>query len=751
MEEELSTLATPETRKRNALTISLAGTRQGLGIRIVGGRNIHSNESNFGIFIKAILEGQLAEKDGKLLAGDQLLQANGMSLVGVSNEKAVDILRTCAATDTIDLLVARDQTAQSEFMRLSTSLSLPAPRPVTQVFVPVQQEDTRMTSNATSTNGAPNFDKDSEKSSDLTDISETSVSTQQSGDFLEKEEIGDVNLSDVRLSDIGGQKLTEINTNTPPPLPTSPPPLEDEDNTSDEDDDVVNSPLKRLPSPVETAMAFAGGEIALAVLKRREKIESPLKTESPILSTTVPSMTTESIHDTPTLPAHIKPKHVMSIGSNSPSIKHNTGDTPEVYFKQTGKGRIDTERKVTPKDIAKLSGQPVRQRGYKIDPSHQQLHKRFSVEPHKKFKIEKLILVLHYIGHKLSEEQRAQLYKNIKIDDDGKVIFSEFVDKVREMFSFHLEDSQLEDGLVAAHTQRMPTMDLPSITPRSATPSSIDYLLRPSPPISVTTTMSSLAPSIPVTGDEVKYEEMRKQLHSLGQSHELEQLERKRRLREETNDAALKFTQLRDIVEQQSKEKQELQNSIHNLQEKQRHLEAELLMAKKQQENLTNSEMLRRLATKDCEIKKSAAINRRYQTANEILIKFVEDCHDALTKCGTNTLYHPQGKGVSVFRGDQITGNPRPPPYLSQHARKTVSTLAQEAKERVAEVRRILSVDVLPYGWDEEYTEDGRKFFVNHQQQCTSWVHPTTKMPPSSNSPSRISSQYTLTGHVNVP
>ena len=43
-----------------------------------------------------------------------------------------------------------------------------------------------MTSNATSTNGAPNFDKDSEKSSDLTDISETSVSTQQSGDFLEK-------------------------------------------------------------------------------------------------------------------------------------------------------------------------------------------------------------------------------------------------------------------------------------------------------------------------------------------------------------------------------------------------------------------------------------------------------------------------------------------------------------------------------------------------------------------------------------
>ena len=84
---------------------------------------------------------------------------------------------------------------------------------------------------------------------------------------LLQEEIDDVNLSDVHLSDIGGQKLTEITTTTPPPLPTSPPPLEDEENTSDQDDDIVNSPLKRLPSPVETAMAFAGGEIALTVLK----------------------------------------------------------------------------------------------------------------------------------------------------------------------------------------------------------------------------------------------------------------------------------------------------------------------------------------------------------------------------------------------------------------------------------------------------------------------------------------------------
>lgn len=55
--------------------------------------------------------------------------------------------------------------------------------------------------------------------------------------------------------------------------------------------------------------------------------------------------------------------------------------------------------------------------------------------------------------------------------------------------------------------------------------------------------------------------------------------------------------------------------------------------------------------------------------------------------------FHPQGKGGSVIRGDPVTGNPRPPLYLSQHARKTGSSLVQEAKETLIAVRQILSVD----------------------------------------------------------
>ena len=91
--------------------------------------------------------------------------------------------------------------------------------------------------------------------------------------------------------------------------------------------------------------------------------------------------------------------------------------------------------------------------------------------------------------------------------------------------------------------------------------------------------------------------------------------------------------------------------------------------------------------------------------------------------------YYPRGTGPSAIRGDQITGNPRPPTYLS--VKKTSASLANDAKDALAEVRRILNADgttvagvdgscyvlylaVLPYGWEEEYTEDGHKFYVKY-------------------------------------
>jgi hypothetical protein len=97
-----------------------------------------------------------------------------------------------------------------------------------------------------------------------------------------------------------------------------------------------------------------------------------------------------------------------------------------------------------------------------------------------------------------------------------------------------------------------------------------------------------------------------------------------------------------------------------------------------------------------------------------------------------------------VRRGDPVSGNPRPPQYLAQHSKRTNVTLAQEAKEVVTSVRKLLGKDELPFGWEEGRTEDGEKYYINHQTQSTSWVRPS-----NSRSGSRASTP-SQSGRVNV-
>ena len=59
-------LCTAVRKRKHAQQIVINGCQRGLGIRVVGGRNVASDlEKDFGIFIKQILPGSLAAQDGK--------------------------------------------------------------------------------------------------------------------------------------------------------------------------------------------------------------------------------------------------------------------------------------------------------------------------------------------------------------------------------------------------------------------------------------------------------------------------------------------------------------------------------------------------------------------------------------------------------------------------------------------------------------------------------------------------------------
>uniref|UniRef100_A0A3P8SQ30 Si:dkeyp-72e1.9 n=1 Tax=Amphiprion percula TaxID=161767 RepID=A0A3P8SQ30_AMPPE len=111
------TLMGPYGVDRAVHSMEFTDCENGLGIKVIGGVKELTGEE-FGVYVKRILPGGLASNDGNLMPGDQILEVNGDSLVGITSERAVDILRAASATNHMRLLIARDEEAKREFAEL---------------------------------------------------------------------------------------------------------------------------------------------------------------------------------------------------------------------------------------------------------------------------------------------------------------------------------------------------------------------------------------------------------------------------------------------------------------------------------------------------------------------------------------------------------------------------------------------------------------------------------------------------------
>ncbi|KAM8890417.1 syntaxin-binding protein 4 isoform 1-T1 [Synchiropus picturatus] len=107
----------PHGINRAVQRLDFCDCRRGLGVKIIGGHRQLTGE-DFGIYIKRVIGGSLAEIDGRLRAGDLILEVNDTSLVGVTNERAVEILRSASLSNHMSLLVARDDDSRREFYEL---------------------------------------------------------------------------------------------------------------------------------------------------------------------------------------------------------------------------------------------------------------------------------------------------------------------------------------------------------------------------------------------------------------------------------------------------------------------------------------------------------------------------------------------------------------------------------------------------------------------------------------------------------
>uniref|UniRef100_A0A3B5ASL6 Par-3 family cell polarity regulator n=1 Tax=Stegastes partitus TaxID=144197 RepID=A0A3B5ASL6_9TELE len=83
----------------------------GLGVSVKGNRS-KENHADLGIFVKSIINGGAASKDGRLRVNDQLIAVNGESLLGKTNQEAMETLRKSMSVEgnkrgMIQLIVAR--------------------------------------------------------------------------------------------------------------------------------------------------------------------------------------------------------------------------------------------------------------------------------------------------------------------------------------------------------------------------------------------------------------------------------------------------------------------------------------------------------------------------------------------------------------------------------------------------------------------------------------------------------------------
>ncbi|XP_077271740.1 partitioning defective 3 homolog isoform X3 [Temnothorax americanus] len=89
--------------------------KAGLGVSVKGKTNSSDDNTNMdlGIFIKSVIHGGAASRDGRLRTNDQLLRVNGVSLLGLSNSEAMETLRRAmlntdsSVTGVINLIIAR--------------------------------------------------------------------------------------------------------------------------------------------------------------------------------------------------------------------------------------------------------------------------------------------------------------------------------------------------------------------------------------------------------------------------------------------------------------------------------------------------------------------------------------------------------------------------------------------------------------------------------------------------------------------
>lgn len=333
------------------------------------------------------------------------------------------------------------------------------------------------------------------------------------------------------------------------------------------------------------------------------------------------------------------------------------------------------------------------------------LTRKLSIDPHVRLKVEKLNAALRYLGLDPTPEKEFQMRSRLNIDSRETVYYGDFVEVVREVFKLELEEKNIGTStMVFAANDITDLVDPPAFrTEMNGGASGVS------------------PPQLEIENEELRQENLRLQV--LLREKEDEVL----RIRKEAQGAIQEQRELRSKVHLAAKAQKVARDMEHDYEEVVHLLEGEIAQLKLQLSRQGESDpiMQRRLAVLTCQLRKSESEKETFKVATEKLLQFAENVYETFSE-------GPNGASSRPLSGAKTPG------FLGKHKRTAQSTksVAAEAKDIVKSVRSLIDTQPLPFGWEETYTADGMKYYINHLNQVTTWSHPlsnVTHLPTTQN------------------
>ncbi|CAL8309943.1 unnamed protein product [Boreogadus saida] len=704
------TIMGPHGINRAVQRLEFCDCKKGLGVKITGGYREITGE-DFGVYIKRVVAGGLADQDGRLRSGDLILDVNNNSLIGVTNERAVEILRTAAYSNHMSLLVARDNESRREFAEFMEKYGFSTVSRHSGRISPTQLSTVKLTDTASSSSSSRS--ESPLLLSPKEGVGTTSASTHgppytplpayHSSPYSVQTPLPQV-FSDSLIRLICVSKGTGLGlvikggTNSPEgPMVFIQEMVPGGDCQKDgrlqvgdqlvsiNKESLIGASNEEAQSILASTKLRPDPTVEIAFIRRRSSSGSSSETQSPTIPLQGPVGGTVSQASAPGLgPLHSQAGLLtklppVAVRPPPPSIALPT--PPVLNVSQVHVAPVRTEPKCVSTDSAIDTWPDPPPSGHTADIPAPPW--KSSLGPQHRLKLERLEQALDVLGLKPTELQRQALRSRLRADTAGTVAYAEFESLSKELFK-----PQLQDGVPVSQVgSKFSSDDLSSL------------LESPTNPLPSLSDSDDLEEMERLRKDHIEaLREIQKLQVQLAESQRLHLVteEELNKVKQEVQSGAVESRALRGRVQLAEVAQKQARGMEMDYEEVIHLLETEIAELKTQRAGQPfhpkeeAEELKKRVAVLECQLRKSEGAKKSFELSTGKLLNFVETVQDFLQDT--------QGTSKSNSSGEAKVG----PVALASAPRHkkgswTVATLSQEAKDLTRTVRAILEVDSLTF------------------------------------------------------